>query len=80
MPKLELSTPTELNLRLRWIAALSGRVDLSLAVTGGVHDAHDALKAVMAGAHGVQVVSSLLQHGPEHLAVLREDGEDSAGD
>ena len=44
----------------------------SLAVTGGVHTALDAIKAVMAGAHAVQVVSALLQRGPRYLAVLRE--------
>ena len=39
----------------------------SLAVTGGVHTALDAVKAVMAGAHAVQMVSALLRRGPEHL-------------
>lgn len=73
VPRLELSTSSELNLRLRWIAALSGRVDCTLGITGGVHNATDALKAIMAGAHGVQLVSSLLQHGPEHLATLRDE-------
>ncbi|PWC43852.1 dihydroorotate dehydrogenase-like protein [Azospirillum sp. TSO22-1] len=70
-PTLELSRPDELRLRLRWLAALSGRVTPSLAASGGVHTAVDALKAVMAGAHAVQVVSALLRHGPERLAVLR---------
>lgn len=63
-PKLELSTPAELLLRLRWLAALSDRVPASLAVSGGVHDAKDVLKAVMAGAQAVQMVSVLLRHGP----------------
>lgn len=74
-PRLELSTPSELRLRLRWLANLSGRVRPSLAVSGGVHSATDALKAVMAGAHAVQVVSALLQHGPERLGVLVRDLE-----
>ena len=39
-------------------------------MTGGVHTSQDALKAVMAGASGVQVVSSLLQHGPMHIRTL----------
>ncbi|WP_431856162.1 dihydroorotate dehydrogenase-like protein [Azospirillum sp.] len=72
-PTLELSRPDELRLRLRWLAALSGRVTPSLAASGGVHTAVDALKAVMAGAHAVQVVSALLRHGPERLTVLRDD-------
>jgi dihydroorotate dehydrogenase (fumarate) len=43
-----------------------------LAVTGGVHTALDAVKAVMAGASGVQVVSALLRKGPGQLRVMRE--------
>jgi dihydroorotate dehydrogenase (fumarate) len=70
-PTLHLSDPSELLLRLRWLAILSGRVDLSLAVTGGVHSTSDAIKAIMAGAHAVQLVSSLLQNGPDHLRTLR---------
>jgi dihydroorotate dehydrogenase (fumarate) len=70
---LHLSTPAELLLRLRWLAVLSGRLTASLAASGGVHTAFDAVKAVMAGAHAVQVVSALLQHGPEHLMTLRRE-------
>jgi dihydroorotate dehydrogenase (fumarate) len=72
VPHLELSESSELLLRLRWLAVLSGRVRCSLAATGGVHTPVDALRAIMAGAHAVQVVSALLHHGPEHLRTLRE--------
>jgi len=67
---LSLSTSADLLLRLRWLAVLHGRVKGSLAVTGGVHTPADALKAVMAGASGVQVVSALLKHGPAHIKTL----------
>ena len=70
---LQLSRSSELLLRLRWIAMLSGRVDISLAVTGGVHSGLGALKSVMAGAHAVQVVSALLVRGPEYLATMRDE-------
>ncbi len=69
---LHLSDHRELPLRLRWLGVLSGQVRASLAVSGGVHSARDAIKAVMAGAHAVQLVSALLQHGPEHLKVIRQ--------
>jgi dihydroorotate dehydrogenase (fumarate) len=69
---VNLSTPTELLLRVRWLAILSGRLKASLAATGGVHSAGDALKAVMAGAHAVQMVSALLARGPSYLAEVRE--------
>jgi dihydroorotate dehydrogenase (fumarate) len=72
---LELSTPAELRLRLRWIAILHGRVRASLALTGGVHDAIGAVKAVLAGADAVQIVSALLKSGPERLTRIREEFE-----
>ena len=72
VPSLHLSDSTELLLRLRWIAILSGQVKCSLAASGGVHTALDALKALMAGAHAVQLVSCLLAHGPARLAVLKD--------
>jgi dihydroorotate dehydrogenase (fumarate) len=42
-------------------------------VTGGVHDALDAIKAIMAGADAVQMVSALLLRGPKALAEVRAD-------
>jgi dihydroorotate dehydrogenase (fumarate) len=73
VPALQLSDSSELRLRLRWLAILHGRVRPALAASGGVHTGLDALKAVMAGAHAVQMVSALLHHGPEHLAVVRAE-------
>jgi dihydroorotate dehydrogenase (fumarate) len=64
---LALSDPSELLLRLRWLAVLSGRTGLSLAASGGVHGPLDAIKAMMSGAHAVQMVSGLLIHGPARL-------------
>ena len=72
-PTLRLSDSAELLLRLRWLAILSGRVATSFAVTGGVHTTLDAVKAVMAGADAIQLVSTLLRHGPEQLTTLRRD-------
>ena len=69
-PSLHLSDSSELLLRLRWLAILTGQVRASLAVSGGVHTALDAVKAVMTGASAVQVVSRLLQEGPEQIAVI----------
>jgi dihydroorotate dehydrogenase (fumarate) len=69
-PTLRLSDPSELNLRLRWIALLAGKVHASLAVTGGVHTPEDVLKAIMVGADAVQTVSALLLRGPGYLRVL----------
>jgi dihydroorotate dehydrogenase (fumarate) len=70
-PALRLSTRDELLLRVRWLAMLSGRVQASLAVSGGVHDALGAIKSIMAGADAVQMVSALLLRGPRALAEVR---------
>ena len=70
---LQYSDSSELNLRLRWLAILSGRVRPSLAASGGVHTVTDVVKAAMAGAHAVQIVSALLQKGPARLGQLRDE-------
>jgi dihydroorotate dehydrogenase (fumarate) len=71
-PDLNLSHSWELRLRLRWVAILHGLVKADMAVTGGVHTAQDALKAMMAGANAVMLTSALLKHGIEHLSVVRD--------
>jgi len=70
-PRLHLSDPSELLLRLRWLAIVAPAVKIPLAISGGVHSGLDAIKSVMAGASAVQVVSALLKKGPEHLRTLR---------
>jgi len=67
------STPADLPLRLRWLSVLSGNVRASLAASGGVHSATDAIKALMSGAHAVQMVWALLDRGPEYLATVRRE-------
>jgi dihydroorotate dehydrogenase (fumarate) len=69
--RTELSTSAELLLRLRWVAILHGRVRSSLALTGGVASPEDGIKAVLAGADVVQMVSALLRHGADHIGVMR---------
>jgi dihydroorotate dehydrogenase (fumarate) len=69
-PTLRLSDSSELLLRLRWLAILSPHHQGSLAATGGVHTSLDAAKALLSGAHAVQVVSALLKHGPRVLTVM----------
>ena len=69
--QVELSSSSELLLRLRWLALLHGRVRASLAITGGVALPNDAIKALLAGADVVQMVSALLRHGPDYIGVMR---------
>ena len=51
---VELSTSSELLLRLHWLAILHGRIRPSLAITGGVNTPEDGIKALLAGADAVQ--------------------------
>jgi dihydroorotate dehydrogenase (fumarate) len=73
VPRLHLSSPDELLLRVRWLAILYGRVDASLAATGGVHSGEDALKTILAGANAVQIVSALLERGIAYLPHMRRE-------
>lgn len=75
VPRLTLSDSAELLLRVGWLAVLFGRLRASLAASGGVHEPIDAVKAVMAGADAVQIVSALLERGPGHLTHLRRGFE-----
>jgi dihydroorotate dehydrogenase (fumarate) len=70
-PSLHLSDPSELLLRLRWLAIVAPGMRIPLAISGGVHSGLDVVKSVMAGASAVQVVSVLLKKGPEHIRTLR---------
>jgi dihydroorotate dehydrogenase (fumarate) len=74
--RARLSTGAELLLRLRWIAILRGRVKASLAVSGGVATPRDGIKALLAGADAVQMVSALLRHGPAYVATMRRGLEE----
>jgi dihydroorotate dehydrogenase (fumarate) len=71
--RIELSSPSELLVRLRWLAVLSPQVRMTLGVSGGVHSISDVIKALLAGAHGVLLVSAILKHGAAHFAQLLVD-------
>jgi dihydroorotate dehydrogenase (fumarate) len=71
VPRLTLSSSSELLVRLHWIAILYGHVRADLAATGGVHGPEDVLKAMMAGARVAMLTSALLQRGIDHLARVR---------
>ena len=62
-PQLHLSQSSELLTPLRWIAILHGRVEASLAATGGIHDSAALVKALLAGADVGMIASVLYQKG-----------------
>ena len=75
VPDLVLSTSDELRLPLRWIAILHGRVKADLALSSGVHQATDVVKALMAGANVAMTTSELLAHGINRVTEMLADLE-----
>ncbi|TNF25878.1 MAG: dihydroorotate dehydrogenase-like protein [Deltaproteobacteria bacterium] len=73
VPRLELSSPQELLLRLHWIAVMYGRLNADMAVTGGVHGATDVVKSMMSGAKVAMMTSAVLHHGIDHIAAVRHE-------
>ena len=72
-PHLVLSNSDDLRLPLRWVAILYGRLQTDLAITSGIHSAHDVIKGLMAGAKVTMMASELLQNGVRRIAqVLNE--------
>ncbi len=72
-PELHLSHPYESLLRMHWIGRLYEKVDLSLAATGGIHGAEQALKMLMAGASVTHMCAALLQRGPDVITQTLDD-------
>ncbi len=66
-PTLDLSTPEELRLRLRWAALLFGHLDAQTAISGGVHGHEDIVKCIMAGSNVAMMTSALYKHGIQHI-------------
>jgi dihydroorotate dehydrogenase (fumarate) len=70
---LSLSAPYELLLRLSWVAILYKKLNVDLAVTGGVHSGRDVLKSMMAGANVAMMTSALLKHGIGHIRTVLDE-------
>ncbi len=74
-PTLELSSPEELRLRLRWAALLYGHLDAELAITGGIYSYEDVVKCVMAGSQVAMMTSALYKYGIQHIRQTVSDLE-----
>ncbi len=71
-PQIILSTPQAMRLPLRWIAILHGRIQAQLAASGGIHEAQDVVKMIMAGADVTMLCSVLLKHGIGRIAKIEQ--------
>ena len=72
VPRVELSSPWELRLPLRWTAILRPLLGgaVSLAATTGIASGTDAAKAIAVGADVAMMTSAILRHGPEHVRTV----------
>ena len=73
VPSLDLSSPAELRLRLRWVAMLYNRVKADFGVTGGVHSGEDLLKSVMAGAKIAMIASVMFTKSIDVISEILSD-------
>ena len=62
--RVQLSSSADGLLAMRWIALLRGQTPLTLAASGGVHNARDVAKMLLAGADVTHMASAILQQGP----------------
>ncbi len=63
VPNLILSSSYEMRLPLLWIAVLFGKVKTDFALTTGIHNHLDVLKAMMVGANVAMMTSEMLSKG-----------------
>ena len=75
-PNILLSTSHSCRLAMRWIAIMSGRLNVSLSASGGVLSGREAAKMILAGADTVQLCSTLLRHGIPHARILLKELRD----
>lgn len=68
--RLVLSTPEELTLRLRWTAIVAHQLDCDIAISGGIHSAEDAVKAILSGAQVAMMTSAVLKNGISHIQTV----------
>jgi dihydroorotate dehydrogenase (fumarate) len=73
VPALSFSPPSALRLPLRWIAVLRGRLDASLAASGGVYSGTDAMKLLLAGADAVMLCSALMREGIDRIRGIEDE-------
>ncbi|MCE1199962.1 MAG: dihydroorotate dehydrogenase-like protein [Marinilabiliales bacterium] len=67
-----LSHPSDYLMPLRWIAAMSNRVNCDIAASTGIHSWETAVKMILAGSHVVQVASGLYEKGFPFITELNE--------
>jgi len=73
LPRLTLSTPESARIAVCWIGLLYRVVQADLALTSGVHNAHEALKGIAAGATVTMMTSEILKNGTHRFGEIERD-------
>lgn len=68
--RMNLSTPEEIKVPLRWIAILSGAIDVDFAASTGIHSSKDVIRQLLAGARVTQSVSAIYKNGIDHITTM----------
>lgn len=75
VPTNVLSSPSDINLPLRWVSILSDRISIDIAASTGIHDSKGVIKQLLAGAKAVQVASVLYEKGIDYISVMLTEVE-----
>ena len=70
------SSPNEITVSLRWIALLSHKIKLPLVATTGIYDSEGVVKQILAGAHAVQIVSTIYKNKDKYINEIIKGLED----
>lgn len=72
-----LTTSNNLATPLRWTGIVSAEVpSIDIALSGGVHQWQDVVKAILAGAQAVEICSTLMRNGLGHVSTMLEGIKD----
>ncbi len=73
LARFQLTDSSRNGSSLRWIGLLSGKVGMDLVANTGVETGQDLIKMLLAGATGVQVVSTIYRNGMEQIGVMEKE-------
>jgi dihydroorotate dehydrogenase (fumarate) len=67
------STPSDYAETLRWIAIMSGKLNMNIAATTGIHNGETAIKFFLAGAKAVQISSVLYKNDLSAIQTIKDE-------
>lgn len=73
VPGYQFSSAGEIYPTIRWTSLLSGQCGCDIAASTGVENGGEVVKLLLAGAHAVQICSTLYRNGYEHITDILEE-------